>query len=170
MAGRVADADNKCGNGTSWRIELLAKTGRRSLAEGSFENGSEQQISADLVIDVRSGDVISLIVNSSNNDHVCDTTHVELTLSEVGAEARRWDMATDVVDHIHEMNPLPDAYGNEDTWHFCARDVATNRKTPLVAGSTLTGWRDAVANSQSAETIAGDFAARRSIKCAGRKC
>ena len=44
IAGKVADADNKCGNGASWSVELRTATGTRVIAEGSFDNGRPGRI------------------------------------------------------------------------------------------------------------------------------
>ena len=92
-------------------------------------------------------------MNPRDKSHVCDTTHVELKLTEVGGKARTWDLATDVVDRILESNPLPDAYGNEETWYFCATGNKPQSKSVVLPGSALAQWRANVVDSKSTEAI-----------------
>jgi len=153
LAGRVADADHKCGNGAAWRVELLAESGTTPLADGVFDNGGVQQITPQNVIRVRQGDVVFLIVNSRDSSHACDTTHVELKLSEVGGEQRIWDLAADVVDRILEANPLPDTYGHANVWHFGATGGQPQSKAAFVPGSSLAQWRTAVIDAKPADEI-----------------
>ncbi|MCA9047220.1 MAG: DUF1592 domain-containing protein, partial [Planctomycetaceae bacterium] len=152
-SGLVADADDKCGNGAAWRLELRTESGTSVLAEGAFDNGGRGEFQPDGEFKVRSGDVVALIVNARDGSHACDTTHVALTLTEAGGDQRRWDMAADVVDRILESNPLPDSYGHADVWHFCAADNQPTSQSPLIAGSSLEKWRDAVVNSASFEQL-----------------
>ena len=147
VEGLVADADNNCGNGVTWRVELLQTAGRATPADGVFDGGGENRIELDAAIDVRQGDIVRLIVNARDNNHACDTTHVELTLSEVAGSKRIWNLASDVVDSILDANPLPDAYGHASTWHFAATDISPGAKSLNIPGSALAQWRAAVVNS-----------------------
>lgn len=152
VEGLVADMDGQCGNGAAWRIELQSAQGRSVLAEGILENGQSQQIEAGPAVDVRAGDLVSLYINARDNNHACDTTQVGLRLTESDGETRAWDLAADVVDTIQDGNPLPDAYGHAETWHFCAVESAAD-KTPLAADSSLGRWQAAVLNSEPSETL-----------------
>ncbi|MDA1164586.1 MAG: DUF1592 domain-containing protein [Planctomycetota bacterium] len=153
VEGLVADADHKCGNGAAWRVELLSDSGTTSLASGVFDNGGKQPFKAKGEIDVRAGDVVFLIVNARDKSHVCDTTHVELKLSEVGDEKRTWDLATDVVSRILEANPLPDSYGHSETWHFGATGNKPATTSVMIPGSMLARWRAAVLDARPSDEI-----------------
>ena len=153
IKGLVADVDDVCGNGAAWRLELLSESGTVTLAEGEFDNGGRAMFQPKGEYTVRRGDLVSLVVNSRNKQHGCDTTHVELTVSEVGDKKRKWDLASDVVDRILDSNPLPDSYGNAETWHFCATGNSPKPSSELVPGSTLAQWHAAVKESKPAAEI-----------------
>ncbi len=137
----VADADDKCGNGAAWRLETLTEIGRAVLATGNIENGGRKSIRLEAPLGITTGDVVSLIVNARDGSHVCDTTHIELKLSEIDGKKRVWNLASDVVDEIHKGNPLPDSYGNKETWHFCASTNQTPSESLIPLGSALANWR-----------------------------
>ena len=153
IEGLVADADSKCGNGASWRLEVVSKTGTTVLAKGDIDNGRDQTFKTKDALGVESGDVVSLIVNARDKNHACDTTHIELTLSEVGGDRRRWDLATDIVDNVLNGNPLPDSYGNNRTWHFCAAEKNSLADSAIPPGSALARWRAAIVASKRGDEI-----------------
>ncbi|MCC7333909.1 MAG: DUF1592 domain-containing protein [Pirellulaceae bacterium] len=161
IAGLVADSDGNCGNGVAWRVELLTEAGTAKIAEGIIDNGGEERFQPASEYHVQQGDVVSLIVNPREGNHACDTTHIALTLTEVASVGagdvnsiiRKWDLASDTVDRIGEGNPLPDAYGHADTWHFGAIDAVAQTTSALVPESTLAMWRAGVADAQPAEEV-----------------
>jgi hypothetical protein len=108
LKGRVADADDKCGNGVEWKLFH----GQKELAAGKFDNGKDQSI-ARTEISVRSGDLIQLAILPRGRDHACDTTLVELEIRQRGEGERVWRLPQDVV------NDLP-ARANIGQWHFLA--------------------------------------------------
>lgn len=148
IEGLVADADDKCGNGAAWRVELSSKSGIAELAGGTFGNGGKQPFRPDHTFKIKAGDVISVVVSPRDGNHACDATHVELKLSELGGRNRIWNLASDVVDRVLESNPLPDSYGHPATWHFCARKIPTTSESPIPPGSALALWRAAVLDSK----------------------
>ncbi|MEZ6079404.1 MAG: hypothetical protein R3C56_28170, partial [Pirellulaceae bacterium] len=161
IAGLVADSDGNCGNSVAWRVELLTEAGTAKIAEGIIDNGGEERFQPASEYHVQQGDVVSLIVNPREGNHACDTTHIALTLTEVASVGagdvnsiiRKWDLASDTVDRIGEGNPLPDAYGHADTWHFGAIDAVAQTTSALVPESTLAMWRAGVADAQPAEEV-----------------
>lgn len=156
VEGLVADADGVCGNGASWRVELLTESGSSVLAKGTFDNGGRQSFKPETSFAIRSGDVVSLIVNPRDRSHSCDTTHVELKLTTVESKPRVWNLATDVVDRILESNPLPDSFGNADVWHFGSQPSGPDDAIPtssVVAGSTLAAFRAAALDGKSEEEL-----------------
>ncbi len=148
LQGTVADADNNCGNGIQWSLQRIHESGVTIIEQGGIDNANQQSFSPTVEIEVRRGDVISLVVNPRGQDHSCDTTLIDLTLSEVDGEKRVWNLATDVVDRVQEGNPLADSYGNKGTWHFCARPVGAESTTLLPLDSAITRWRAAVIDSK----------------------
>ncbi len=148
IEGLAADADNKCGNGATWRIELLSTSGRAVLANGSIDNGRQQSFRTQAPIRVQKDDVVSLLINARDNLHSCDTTHIEFKIFEIGGQNRLWNLATDAVDQVLQSNPLPDSYGNKGIWHFCATESPSKPKQQIVPGSTLASWRTATVGSR----------------------
>lgn len=163
VEGLVADADNKCGNGAAWRLELHSRTGRSVITGGLINNGQSQQFEAPAEIDIRQADVVSLIVRAHENNHSCDTTHIALKLTEVAGEKRTWDLSSDVVDRVLKGNPLADSYGHADTWHFCAAETGAPADSAVVPGSALARWREALAKAASVEEISQQAAAVQAV-------
>jgi len=153
IEGTVADVDGNCGNGFSWRVEWNSAAGKAVLASGVVDNGGHHTFQVEQEIAARPGEVISLIIGPRDGNHVCDTTHVALKLTEVGGEQRMWDLASDIIDKIHEGNPLRDGYGHEATWHFCSLASQPQEKPQLIPGSALAQWRAAVIDKKPAEEI-----------------
>jgi hypothetical protein len=144
LEGLVADADNKCGNGAAWRVELTTSSGAGKIADGVIDNGARQSFKPAEEFSVKTGDLVKLAVNARDRQHICDTTHIALTIREVGNENRIWDLAKDIVDRIHDGNPLADSYGHADTWHFCASGESPAAQDSVPPSSVLAAWRDGV--------------------------
>ena len=68
-------------------------------------------------IAVRNGEMLLLVIGRGGG-HECDSTAIELVITEVGGQARAWDLAKDVVDHLPSGNLLPDSQGNPEVWSF----------------------------------------------------
>lgn len=153
IEGLVADADDKCGNGAAWRVELHSDAGTTVAARGTIENGGRQRFAPADVFEIRQGDVISLVVNARDENHVCDTTHIELTLAEVGGQERTWNLAQEIVDRVLASNPLPDSYGHPAVWHFCATGGGSEKASPIPPGSSLANWRAAIIDGKPAGEV-----------------
>ncbi len=163
VEGLVADADNKCGNGAAWRVERLSESGRKVFASGQFDNGGRQRIQPKEEIAVEQGDVIFLIVNARDNNHSCDTTHIELKLLETAGEKRVWNLASDVVDNILSGNPLPDSLGHRDIWHFGALANQTDVKSAIPANSALAHWRASILTKKDPKDLEKQTAAVQAV-------
>ncbi len=153
IEGFVADADNQCGNGAGWRLEVISESGKTVLQKGLIDNGRQQRFNTDKALAVEVGDIVSLVVNARENDHSCDTTHIDLKLSEVGGQQRVWNLASDIVDDVLNSNPLPDSYGNEHTWHFCATPSKALTASAIPPASVLARWRTAITQSKTTAEI-----------------
>ena len=144
LKGLVADADGVCGNGAAWRVEMITRLRSDTLLKGVFDNGKQQAFGTDTVYSLQTGDLIKVVVNARDKSHGCDTTQIELTITEQAGKKRVWDLARDVADRVQESNPLPDSFGNARTWHFCATNESAPAKNVIPAGSTMAAWRAGV--------------------------
>ena len=128
VTGRVMDADRNCGNGITWGLGLrLPSGGTLELLTGNVENGSSQDIIMGRAADrlaslaVEAGQMLQLSV-SPKGEYSCDTTVVELEISEVGGQQRVWSLSRDVVPDLLAAgggaNPHADKHGNTGVWHF----------------------------------------------------
>lgn len=148
IRAKVAGADTKGGNGIEWWITRDSKAGAQVLASGAIERGGAQSIPAaadaarlaDLPVDP--GDLVSLVVGPKG-DHACDTTVVELAITETGGKTRTWDLTDDVLDSVQAANPHADALGNPAVWHFYVREGRVEPEpVPVVVPSRATSARE----------------------------
>ena len=132
----VAMGDAHGGNGIEWAIVRDTSTHREVLAHGDIGPGGSQKIPDNaeagkrLEASVESGDMVSLVVGAKAGNHACDTTIVELAITETEAGGRTWDLTREVVDSIHAGNPHPDAAGHPDVWHFYSQPAAAPPPQP----------------------------------------
>lgn len=132
-----ADMDSVCGNGVAFSLEWIHNLGTTTLAVGQINNGQRESIEVPNPIQIKPSDLIRLTVKPSDNNHTCDTTQVALTIQKIDDPTQRWDLATDIVDRIHEANPLPDRFGNPAVWHFCQSTEDKQSLSTLHPNSTL---------------------------------
>jgi mono/diheme cytochrome c family protein len=144
LEGLVADADDKCGNGAAWRVEHHQPGTITTLAEGVIDNGGRAEIKPDVTLTVQAGDVIVLAIGPRDGNHTCDTTHVEFRLTAIEGEGRSWNLASEVVGRILEGNPLADAQGHPEVWHFGSRPLQAGGPSVLPAETAIARWRAAV--------------------------
>ena len=144
LKGFFADSDDVCGNGVAWRVEMVNRTGASQLASGAFDNGKRSEFAPEMALAVQKGDYIKFVVNARAGSHVCDTTHVSFTLTEQDGKKRAWNLEREVVDRIHDGNPLPDSFGNPAVWHFCSSANAQPVQSDIQPGSALAKWRAGV--------------------------
>ena len=144
LKGFFADSDGVCGNGVAWRVELINRTGGSQLAAGGFENGKRSEYAPEEAVAVQKGDLIRFVVNAKGGSHVCDTTQVSFTLTEQGGKKRAWNVERELVDRIHDSNPLSDSFGHPAVWHFASSANAKPAQGDIPPGSALAKWRTAV--------------------------
>ncbi|HUT56420.1 MAG TPA: hypothetical protein VNA25_00940, partial [Phycisphaerae bacterium] len=118
VKAKVADAHPSGGNGVEWSIVHDAKAGRNVLASGAIDRGGSVAV-PEAVAAVELGDLLSLVIGN-RGEYTCDTTSVELTITEVADKPRTWNLAKDVVENIQAGNPHADSLGNGAVWHFYA--------------------------------------------------
>ena len=148
ISGRVADADDKCGDGIEWRLEVRASAGVRALASGAIPNGGAQNLSdgkgADQLetVDVSAGEMLQLVILPKGG-YECDTTTIELEIAECEGEKRVWNLTRELLTAfqagVAAVNPCSDSFGNKEVWHFydLAKKAGQGEFPP---DSTLAKW------------------------------
>jgi hypothetical protein len=148
VSSRITSAHPVCGNGVAWWLELRHEHQAFLFAEGANALGKTSNIEGKK-LNVAVGDQIILAVDARNNDHGCDLTDIDLTITEIGGSKRSWKLAKDVADTIHAGNPHADGHGHRETWTFVCGPTRAVRTKPVVAippGSVLHQWREALGN------------------------
>ena len=146
LRARVAMADAQGGNGIEWALVHDSQAGRKTLVHGAIGPGGAQAIPAEtgvvksLEAVVANSDIVSLLVGAKDGNHACDTTVVELAITETRGEKRTWDLTREVVDSIHAGNPHADAAGHPGVWQFYSQAAAARppepSRPPFVQAST----------------------------------
>jgi hypothetical protein len=148
MAGRVkiecrlAHAQSG-GDGIEWRVVHASQTDRRTLTSGATDGTGLRTIPATAdagslsEVRVVPGNTVALVVGRKGN-HFCDTTTIELVLTEVGGLGRVWNLAGDVTKTLHAANPHADGLGNAAIWGFFAENLPAPSEPPFALASTAT--------------------------------
>jgi Protein of unknown function (DUF1592)/Protein of unknown function (DUF1588)/Protein of unknown function (DUF1585)/Protein of unknown function (DUF1595) len=158
VEARAVHAHPECGNGLTWALELRRDAERRRLRAGEIDRGQAARIAPVETLTVRAGDLVSLLIGPKG-DYSCDLTEVDLTISELGGEHRRWNLAHDVSGNIHAGNPHADSHGSRDVWYFYDEVLSAESPAALVSvptGSLLDRWRDA-ARPEERKQLAGEL-------------
>ena len=137
-------------------VELLTSNGLQSILGGLLENGERKVFDESAELMIHKGDVVKFAVNAHQKSHACDTTQVELTITETKKDGRVWNLASDVIDRIHDSNPVQDSHGNPSVWHFCSSDSTASTATSellIPLDSALGQWRAAVASDGPGDEI-----------------
>jgi hypothetical protein len=122
IQGKLGMADALGGNGVAWSVVLRQGEEQTILARGTVDSGGSQELPAASLSDiaVRPGDVVALVLGARGGNHVCDTTIVDLSITELGGPGRVWDLAGDATKGLRAANPHPDAAGKLGVWRFFA--------------------------------------------------
>jgi hypothetical protein len=142
ISGTVQDGHTACGNGIIYSLELRRGQTREVLAAGESNGASVIPLGPLPDVSVMQGDVIALVIDPKGNEHTCDHTPINLTLSDGKLE---WDLAKDVGSDILANNPHADRHGNSAVWHFLSQPAsgATSPAPSIDATSLLSKWRSA---------------------------
>ncbi|MCY2988853.1 MAG: hypothetical protein NTY19_13440 [Planctomycetota bacterium] len=114
------------GNGIEWWIVLETHKERQTLVHGTTDGKGAQKIPTDAQAEdlahvaVAPQDMIFLVVGPQGG-HSCDTTTIDLVVTEVGQRGKVWSLTQDVVSRLHASNPQADGQGHAAVWHFCDR-------------------------------------------------
>jgi hypothetical protein len=150
ITGSVEDAHIACGNGITWALEVRRGHTRDTLARGASSGGQVIGIGSFEKVSVQVGDMVALVVDPGQGNHVCDLTAVELTIRD---NEQQWDLAKDVVPDILVGNPHADRFGNRDVWYFFGEPEVANSATTIHCQSLVAQWRRA-ANAKDRSRLA----------------
>jgi len=79
VAGFFSDLDPNCGNGIIWSVDK----GGQKLATGTIGNGGPLQTFSLAGVSVFAGQVLYFVVDPNSGDYFCDSTGVDVTISQV---------------------------------------------------------------------------------------
>jgi len=127
VRAKVSHAHPGGGDGVTWAIIHTSQADRKVLVQGVLDRAGSVSVSdvADAdelsAVAVQRGDGLSLQIGRRGN-HFCDSTVVDLIVTEADPPGRIWDLAGDVAANIQASNPHADSLGNAAVWHFFAPD------------------------------------------------
>jgi hypothetical protein len=79
VAGFFSDLDPNCGNGIIWSVDR----GGQKLATGTIANGGPLETFSLTGVSVFAGQVLYFVVDPNSGDYFCDSTGVDVTISQV---------------------------------------------------------------------------------------
>ena len=147
LRAKVAHAQPGGGDGIEWSVVLVGSAGRKVLAQGTIDRGGAQSIPPKddakrlAEIAVRRDDMLSLVVGR-RGDHFCDSTAIELVVTEIGGQTRTWNLARDVVDNLQSGNPHTDSLGNPGVWSFFQTTTPSRHQPPFEMNSQASSARE----------------------------
>jgi hypothetical protein len=140
IEGVVGHAHPECGNGVTWSLELRRGSTRQRLASGVAQGAAEVKVGQIDKLPVQKGDLVSLLIGPREGNHSCDLTFVDLTLSELGEDGKKWRLA-DLSKDILAGNPHDDHLGNRGVWHFYTEAEKDAAGPVIPADSLLARWQ-----------------------------
>ncbi len=148
VEAKIVHAHPACGNGVAWWLEHRRGNRAAVFGEGAVDLGGEAHPPA-RTLKVEKGDQIVLAVDAKNEDHVCDMTAIEFTLTESENARRTWNLGADVAATVLDGNPHADGHGNKDVWSFVrgpSRPPGKGIGSTIPPQSLLGKWREAAAD------------------------
>ncbi len=141
ISGLVQHAHPECGNGVAWSLELRRGNTKQRLASGESQRATVIPVGPLESVAVRPGDVIALVISPKENNHSCDLTSIDLTLSDGTTE---WNLWKEVSPEILAGNPHADSHGNTEVWHFFSEPANGSGAGHVIPeGSVLAKWQSA---------------------------
>ena len=149
VTGNVRHAHPECGNGVTWSLEIRRGGTRQLIGSGVAQGARDIAVGPFDKLDLRKGDLLSLVIGPRDNNHSCDLTAVDLSIK--GAQsAKIWDLAKDISTDILAGNPHADSFGNPGIWHFYSEADRGGGAEPVIPeGSLLARWRSATGDEKN---------------------
>ncbi|HVL12896.1 MAG TPA: DUF1592 domain-containing protein, partial [Gemmata sp.] len=148
VEAKITHAHPACGNGVAWWLEHRRGQRAAVFGEGPVDLGGEARPDAK-TLKVEKGDRIILAVDAKNNEHTCDMTAIEFSLTQTGGNSWTWDLATDIATSVHAGNPHDDSHGHKAVWGFVrgpSRPLGKGISSVIPPQSVLGKWRDAASD------------------------
>ena len=156
VTAKIVHAHPACGNGVAYWLEHRRGNRAAVFGEGPIDLGGTAEPAAK-TLKVEKGDVIILAVDAKDENHVCDMTAIEFSLTETEKPERVWNLAADIATTVQEGNPHADKHGNKDVWSFVrgpSRPLGKSISNVIPAASLLGKWRDAASDMKRQEEAA----------------
>lgn len=150
---KVQHAHPECGNGVTWLLEVRRGNTRQRLATGVSQGAKEIGIGPFENVQIKAGDLVTLVIGPRDGNHSCDLTAVDLTIK---SGDRQWDLARDVSPDVHAGNPHADGFGNAAVWHFYTEPVSGDAGPVIPPESLLAKWQ-AAPGADEKQRLAGDI-------------
>ena len=151
VEGGIEGVHVGCSNGMLWSLQVWRGGTRQVLASGTNNAGQPTPIGPFDSIELRRGDVVSVVVAARDGNANCDLTAVDLTIRSGDKE---WDLAKDVSADILAANPHDDRHGNAAVWHFASEPDAPDAGWTIPAGSMLARWMSTTAGEERGKLTA----------------
>ncbi|MCX7430247.1 MAG: DUF1587 domain-containing protein [Planctomycetia bacterium] len=151
ITGGIEGVHVGCSNGTLWSLQVWRGGTRQVLASGTSNAGQPTPIGPFDSIELRRGDLVSVVVGARDGNQSCDLTAVNLAIR---SGDREWDLAKDVSADILAANPHADRHGHEKVWHFASEPDAPDTGWTIPAGSLLARWMSATAGEERGKLTA----------------
>ncbi|MEM7387319.1 MAG: DUF1592 domain-containing protein, partial [Verrucomicrobiota bacterium] len=140
----VRDAHGGCGNGIAWSLHHQRGDHQRVLRSGEFSAGGTATITPMTDLEIKTGDLLSLIIDARDGHHQCDLTVIDLTIREKESPLRQWSLSGDCADSLLAGNPHPDSHGHLEVWHFYSGITRGGGEWKAIPkGSVLDQWLEA---------------------------
>ena len=153
ISALVQHAHPECGNGVAYSLELRRGNTKQRLDSGESQRATPVHVVPLETIAVRPGDVIALVISPKENNHSCDLTSIDLTLSDGTTE---WNLWKDVSPDILAGNPHADSQGNKEVWHFFSEPANGSGAGHVIPeGSVLAKWQ-AASDPAEKQRLAGE--------------
>ncbi len=137
----VQDAHGSCGNGVAWSVNLRRAGLTRILHSANLDQGQTARTETVSGLDVRKGDLLSIIIGARDNNHSCDLTEIDLTVEELDGNQRKWSLSGDCADDMLAGNPHSDHHGHPAVWHFYGgMNDSRPKESGVLPGSLLERW------------------------------
>jgi hypothetical protein len=156
VSAKIVHAHPACGNGVAWWLEHRRGQRAAVFGEGPVDLGGEAQPNAK-TLKMEKGDLVILAVDAKAENHVCDMTAIEFSLTETEKPERVWNLAADIATSVLDGNPHADKHGNKGVWSFVrgpSRPLGKSISNVIPQQSVLGKWREVASDPKRKDEAA----------------
>ena len=151
---KVQHAHPACGNGVAWWLQHRRDGAASQLGEGTVDLGKAAK-PAPFERAVSVGDSLVFAIDARDENHVCDSTQISFTITQLEKPGRVWDLSADVAPAPDKANP------HGDSWSFgWGPTVAVQSPEVTVPANSVLGQWKSVALMPGKADEAGKLAAQ----------